>query len=104
MIRSWQTHADEKLWQLQFKNAQMTINCLLYVVCGLAAHRKIRDFKIEGEVSDGEEHDLLEECPEQVILDVTPEHDPDLHLAVLLLREIIAASVDQYLHINKHAQ
>ena len=69
-----------------------------------STHRKIGDLKVEGEVSNGEEHDLLEECPEQVILDVTPEHDPDLHLAVLLLREIIAASVDQYLHSNKHAQ
>ena len=56
-----------------------------------STHRKIGDLKVEGEVPNGEQHDLLEECPEQVILDVTPEHDPDLHLAVLLLREIIAA-------------
>ena len=91
------------------------INCLVthplppvsmtgHLILIRSAHRKIGDLKVEGEVSDGEEHDLLEECPEQVILDVTPEHDPDLHLAVLLLRVIIAASVDQYLRSNKHAQ
>ena len=50
-----------------------------------STHREIGDLKVEGEVSDGEQHDLLEERPEQVVLDVAAEDDPDLHLAVLLL-------------------
>ena len=52
-----------------------------------STHRKIGDLKVEGEVSNGEQHDLLEERPEQVVLDVAAEDDPDLHLAVLLLSD-----------------
>lgn len=46
---------------------------------------KIVDFEVKGEISDSEEHDLLEESPEQMKLDVTPEHNADLNLALLRL-------------------
>ena len=49
------------------------------------AYCKIGDFEVKREISDSEEHYLLEESPEQMKLDVTPKHNADLNLALLRL-------------------
>ena len=49
------------------------------------AYCKIGDFEVKRKISDSEEHDLLEESPEQMKLDVATEHNANLDLALLRL-------------------
>lgn len=46
---------------------------------------KIWDFKVERKISNSEEHDLLEERPKKVKLNIAPEHNADLNLTLLRL-------------------
>ena len=58
---------------------------------------KIVDFEVKGEISNSEEHDLLEESPKQMKLDVTPEHNSDLDLALLrLIKNFFLFSYDAF--------